>query len=166
MQIRKSEIKDIKEMLPLYQEARKFMVENGNPTQWDESYPGENLLKEDIKAGSSYVCVEDEKIIGTFMLSIGEDKTYLKIYDGKWLNEDLYGVIHRITTSINARKGVASFCVDWCFTQIKNIRIDTHRNNIPMRKFLEKKGFKECGIIYVENGDERIAYQKCLNVKK
>lgn len=163
MKIRKSEIKDIKEMLPLYEQARKFMIENGNPTQWDESYPGENLLKEDIKAGSSYVCVEDEKIIGTFMLSIGEDKTYLKIYDGKWLNDELYGVIHRITTSTNARKGVASFCVDWCFSQIENIRIDTHRNNTPMRKFLEKKGFKECGIIYVENGDERIAYQKCLS---
>jgi RimJ/RimL family protein N-acetyltransferase len=41
-----------------------------------------------------------------------------------------------------------------------NLKIDTHRDNIPMQKVLKRNGFSECGIIYIENGDERIAFQK------
>lgn len=44
--------------------------------------------------------------------------------------------------------------------QCGNIRIDTHRNNIPMQKTLIKNGYRVCGTIYLENGDERIAFQK------
>ena len=29
----------------------------------------------------------------------------------------------------------------------KNIRIDTHENNVSMNAFLKNKGFKYCGII-------------------
>ena len=41
-----------------------------------------------------------------------------------------------------------------------NIRIDTHRDNRIMRHNIEKHGFAYCGIIYLANGDERLAYQK------
>jgi hypothetical protein len=41
-----------------------------------------------------------------------------------------------------------------------NIRIDTHRDNVPMLSLLDKSGFERCGIIYLKNGDERIAFQK------
>jgi RimJ/RimL family protein N-acetyltransferase len=46
--------------------------------------------------------------------------------------------------------------------QIPNIRIDTHRDNAIMQHLLEKNGFVKCGIIYVEDGSPRIAYQKRL----
>ena len=41
-----------------------------------------------------------------------------------------------------------------------SIRIDTHEDNKPMRRFLEKCGFKFCGIIYLEDGSKRLAYEK------
>ena len=48
-----------------------------------------------------------------------------------------------------------------------SIRIDTHEGNIPMRTFLKKQGFEECGIIYLSNegcvDNKRIAYEKILN---
>ena len=42
------------------------------------------------------------------------------------------------------------------------LRIDTHRGNVVMRKMLEKNDFCYCGIIYLENGDERVAYERIL----
>ena len=43
-----------------------------------------------------------------------------------------------------------------------NLRIDTHEKNIPMQGCLAKNGFARCGIIYLEDGDPRIAYQKVI----
>ena len=37
--------------------------------------------------------------------------------------------------------------------------IDTHRDNQVMRERILRNGFQECGIIYLENGDPRIAYE-------
>ena len=53
--------------------------------------------------------------------------------------------------------------VDELEKKYKNLRIDTHEDNIPMRSFLLKHGFVECGIIYLENGEERIAYHKVIS---
>ncbi len=43
---------------------------------------------------------------------------------------------------------------------IHSIKIDTHQENLPMRRFLEKNAFQYCGIIYLENGDERMAFER------
>lgn len=159
MEIRKSTINDLEQILNLYEQARTFMRENGNPGQWGNNYPEVSIVEEDIKEGVSYVCVKDDCIVGTFMYADGPDETYLRIYEGEWINDEPYGVIHRITTSANTR-GVATFCLAWCNSQHSNIRIDTHSDNIPMQNFLNKNGFKKCGIINLQNGDERIAFQK------
>ena len=37
--------------------------------------------------------------------------------------------------------------------------IDTHEKNKTMQHVVEKLGFKRCGIIYIEDGTPRIAYQ-------
>ena len=52
-------------------------------------------------------------------------------------------------------------CIDFCTQTISNIRIDTHENNKTMQNALERIGFVRCGIIYLPNGDPRIAYQLC-----
>jgi RimJ/RimL family protein N-acetyltransferase len=40
------------------------------------------------------------------------------------------------------------------------VRIDTHADNKVMQHVLEKRGFRRTGIIYLENGDPRIAFEK------
>ena len=89
----------------------------------------------------------------------GIDPTYLKIYDGQWKNDAPYGVVHRITSSGKV-KGAASFCLDWAFSQCGNLKIDTHENNVVMQNLLKKNGFTYCGRIYVDDGGERLAFQK------
>lgn len=151
---------DLELLLHLYDNARRFMAAHNNPTQWGTSYPSRQLLESDIQSGCSYVCEEHEKIVAAFYYRFGIDDTYCRIYKGQWLNESPYGVVHRIASD-GTIKGTASFCLGWAFAQCGgNLKIDTHRDNYVMQHLLEKNRFTRCGIIYVEDGSERIAYQK------
>ena len=158
--IRKATADDIEDVLRIYEDAREYMARVGNPDQWGNNYPSRELLESDVDAGNLYVLVE-EKILASFVFFIGNDKTYEKIYSGQWLNDAPYGVIHRIAISDSARgRGVSRACFDYAYSLINNIKIDTHKDNLPMQRALEKYGFQYCGIIYIESGDERIAFQK------
>lgn len=159
MEIRKATKEDFGVIMELYEAARAFMEKHNNPNQWGTCYPSEDLIQMDIVQEKCYVCIDGEAIVGTFYFALESDETYEKIYHGTWLSEEPYGVVHRITSLIGS-KGVASYCLKWCFSQIGNIRIDTHKDNIPMQKLLDKNGFIYCGIIYLKDGSERIAYQK------
>lgn len=163
MFIRKTKKDDLEKVMKIYEDARDFMKENGNPNQWGNTYPEKELIMKDISEGKSYVCVDDGEIVGVFYFNIGTDPTYLKIYQGNWLNDRPYGVIHRIA-SARRNRGVAAFCLEWCFKRCPNIRIDTHRDNIIMQNFLKKHGFERCGIIKIEDGSERLAYQKSIDI--
>ncbi|MDR1835445.1 MAG: GNAT family N-acetyltransferase [Fusobacteriaceae bacterium] len=161
MIIRKATEADLPEMLKLYEIARQFMRENGNPTQWGDDYPKVEVLKNDMAAGRSYAVTDDagKDLIATFCFYVGIEPVYNKIEQGKWLNDAPYGVIHRITTA-GKNKGLGAEILDWCLDQCGNVRIDTHRDNHPMQKVLEKRGYQYCGVIQWEDGTDRIAFQK------
>ena len=159
MHIRKTVATDIFRIAEIYENAKRFMRENGNPNQWNSGTPNVQTAKEDMERGVGYVVEENNQIIATFMFSLEGEPTYAKIYDGAWLNDAPYGVIHRIAVAEQG-KGIIGFCIEECFSKCKNLRIDTHRDNLPMQRALQKRGFQYCGIIYLENGDERLAYQK------
>lgn len=165
MNIRKTTFNDLDVILKLYENARSFMARTGNPTQWNTNYPPASMVEQDITDGHSYVCEEDGRIIATFYFRIGKDDTYARIYEGSWINDAPYGVVHRITSD-GSVKGAASFCINWALSRCGNLRIDTHRNNRIMQHLLEKNCFTYCGVIYVEDGSERIAYQKSLAQKE
>ena len=158
MHIRKTTIEDLDEVLNIYKNAREFMIKSGNTEQWGDSHPPRDLIINDIKNGLSYICIKDEKVAAVFYFNIEEEPTYAKI-DGAWLNDKPYGVIHRIARAPDA-KGAGAFCINWCFNQHNNIRIDTHKDNKPMLALLSKLGFVYCGIIWLKNKDERLAFQK------
>lgn len=107
-----------------------------------------------------YALMKNKKIVGTFAFIQGDDPTYAHIYDGAWIDDKQpYGVIHRLASTEDS-KGVASACLQWCYRQIPNLRADTHRDNHILQYILKKYGFQYCGIIYLLNGDERLAFQK------
>ncbi len=151
-------------ILEIYDSARAYMRAHGNAEQWSGGYPGAEIVSRDIAAGNCYLCVEEGEILGVFCYFEGEDPTYRRI-DGAWRNARPYGVIHRIAVAAH-RRGVASFCFAHCYARCHNLKIDTHRDNHPMQRSLEKNGFVYCGIIYLESGDERMAYQKCEDETK
>ncbi|MGI6073187.1 MAG: GNAT family N-acetyltransferase [Fermentimonas sp.] len=162
MIVRASNIADIDKLMDIYAYARQFMKRTGNPNQWHDDYPSKELIYSEIVSNHSFVVEDDEgEIVGTFCFIKGEDPTYINIFGGNWLNDNPYGVIHRIASN-GRRKGVAKVCFDWCFAQINDVRIDTHRDNKVMQGIVTTSGFHYCGIIYLANGAERLAYHKSL----
>lgn len=161
MKIRLATTTDLPEILNIYASARLFMAQSGNKTQWGDTYPPSSLLSSDIEKSALYVCEEDGEIVCVFYYAEENDPTYQTIYDGNWLNSRPYGVVHRIASSRKV-KGAARFCINWAFEQCSNLKIDTHQDNIPMQNLLKNLGFLYTGIIHIENGDERIAFQKSV----
>ncbi len=155
--IRKAEVADLPQILEIYERARAFMRETGNPTQWQGGYPQREVLICDIQKGQLYVYETGGEIGCVFVFFIGDDPTYAHI-DGGWMSSEPYGVIHRVAGS-GRERGMFSKCFDFCRSQTSHLRIDTHADNKVMQHTLEKSGFKKCGIIYLENGDPRIAYE-------
>lgn len=161
MTIRQTTLADFGQIQKIYAYAREQMRLGGNPGQWGDSRPSLETLRKDIQNGQSHVMEEKGQICGVFTFIIGEDPTYRIIEQGQWLNDAPYGTIHRIAAS-GAGRGIFRECLAYCMSRISNIRIDTHRDNAAMQHLLKKHGFQKCGIIYVEDGSPRTAYQRCL----
>ncbi|MBP3816427.1 MAG: GNAT family N-acetyltransferase [Firmicutes bacterium] len=189
MKIRKSSLKDLDMIMEIYEIARNFMSETGNPNQWGPNkWPPVDLVINDIKEEKSYlVCSNsddsddsnDDKgnkkldlskdnkgeiILGVFYFDYGKDidPCYLNIEEGEWMDDSPYGVLHRIA-SAQIKKGILEFVIDWCFQRCNHIRIDTHEENAIMQKCLEKLGFSKRGTIYVKQDNyPRIAFEKTL----
>jgi len=165
MTIRKTTKADLPEVMKIYADARHMMAEIGNPDQWANGHPAQHIIEKDIETGFSYVCTNKNKVVAVFYFDTTPDPTYTRI-DGTWKSDGTYGVVHRIARAGDSdAKGAGAFCLNWCYDQIANIRIDTHKANKPMLKLLENLGYAYCGVIWLESGDERLAFQK-VNEKK
>lgn len=159
MVIRKAKFSDLNLILKIYETAREYMRKTGNPDQWGTDKPKKELLEDDIQKGQLYVGEGDDgEIHFVFAFILGEDPTYSYIENGSWPSDEPYGTIHRIASDATV-SGVVKTAVNYCRNTISNIRIDTHEKNKTMQHVLEKLGFTKCGIIYIEDGTPRIAYQ-------
>ena len=151
---------DLDRILKIYAHARQAMADSGNPTQWGDSYPPQEMLEEDIDSNRLFVYVVNGELEAVFAFILGADPTYKVIENGAWLNDTLpYGTIHRLA-SAGKRKGVASAVIEWCLEHCESLRADTHADNKIMQHLLEKNGFTRCGVIHVADGSPRIAYQR------
>ncbi len=162
MEIRKANEEDLPCIRLIYNAAKAYMDASGNPNQWTVGYPPEEYLRQDIGLSRLFVCEEDGILYGVFMFAVIDDPTYHCI-DGAWVNDEPYGVIHRIASN-GIQKGifeaVLAFCKERMAEQnVTSLRIDTHADNKTMQYLVEKYGFLPCGTIYLENGSPRLAYQ-------
>ena len=158
--VRPAQISDLDNVEAVYASARKYMADNGNPNQWGTSYPSRELLESDISKKQLYVCYSsNEHICGVFVLALGDDPTYAKIYDGEWLSDEPYATIHRIASD-GTERGILDACLKLAQSTGKQLRADTHADNLMMQHALEKHGFVHCGTIYVADGTPRLAYQR------
>lgn len=163
MRIRHSTEQDFDRIMEIYDCARKFMAEHGNPNQWGPTqWPPKELIRQDILNGRSYVCVYDNRIAGTFFFLAGTDiePTYRQVENGSWLNDGPYGVVHRLAGD-GSVKGIGQFCLNWAYQQCGHLRVDTHKDNTVMQNLLSKMGFIHCGTIFVnQDHTPRLAYEK------
>ena len=173
MNFRKSTFDDVDRILEIIEKA-KIELRKLGLDQWQKGYPDREVIENDVKNGISYVLEEiSEKIVGTIVLSPKKEEPYSKI-EGKWITTDDYIVIHRLAVDSKIKnKGIATKILEFsekeCIkNKILSIKADTHENNEPMKRFLEKNGFSYCGVIYLNKGtdigEKRIAYEKIIKI--
>jgi len=155
--IRLAQPDDLPSILQVYEIARRFMAQTGNPNQWKTSHPAQSILEADIAAQRLYVR-DNNGVHGSFALFLEPDPTYSRIYGGAWRSELPYGTIHRIASD-GSKPGFLEEAVAFCRMKNPHLRIDTHEDNKVMQHLVVKNGFEYCGIIYLENGDPRLAYE-------
>lgn len=167
MEFRKAKETDIKDIMNIIKQAQAYFKEHGID-QWQNNYPNTETISNDVHNNNSYVLLKDDKIVATVAVSFDGEKTYNSIYEGEWISNNEFAVIHRIAVdntykglglSSQIIKNVEKLCLS---KEVCSIKVDTHEENIPMQKLLKKNKFQYCGIIYLEDGSKRIAFEKIL----
>ena len=182
MVIRPATPADIPALRPVFEAAKGIMRADGNHDQWSApGFPDDSLLLRDIARGGGFVIENrwpvgaghDEgkpvmpgltghlaapRIVAYFALLPSPEPTY-DVIDGAWLTDEPYGVIHRMASYPEVH-GIFSTIIDYAASRYSHLRIDTHRDNRIMQHLIEKHGFTYCGIIWLDDGTERLAYER------
>ena len=141
---------------------------NDGSQQWQDGYPNEDVIKQDITKGIGYVLIDDNIVAGYAAILFNDEPAYEQL-KGTWLTNGDFAVVHRVAISDDyLGKGLAQklflFAEDLAKrNNIFSIKVDTNFDNIPMLKILEKLGYTYCGEVTFR-GSFRKAFEKTLAV--
>ena len=156
--IRQARAQDLPRIMAIYDAARWYMRQTGNPTQWGDNYPPEPMLRQDIACGRLFVMEDAGGVYAVFAFLLGDDPTYTYI-EGAWRDDSAYGTLHRLGSD-GTHHGVFAESAAWAAERCPHLRADTHADNLTMQRCLEREGFIRCGTIYVEDGTPRVAFER------
>jgi len=165
MILRKANFSEAPFIWSILQEAIEQRKQAGSE-QWQNGYPNEQTVDDNIANGYAYVLIDNEVIVAYAAIIFGVEPAYNDI-KGKWLTYDNYVVVHRVATSNAAKgRGIATHLFkmieDLCLTQnVYSIKVDTNFDNIPMLKILDKLTYTYCGEIFF-SGAPRKAFEKVI----
>lgn len=165
--LRRAQLQDLPAIMKIIDDAKELLKKNGSP-QWQNGYPNQETLTQDLAMQTNWVLINDNKVAATATLQLTPEPTYRNITQGQWQQPDEpYATIHRVAISSNYRgQGLSKLLFSNLLTVgqmqgIKNFRVDTHRSNKAMQHIAENFNFKKQGIIKVndQNDPERLAYE-------
>ncbi len=165
MILRKAAYSTLPVIWNILQQAIEQRKQDGSE-QWQNGYPNEQTVDEDISNGYAYVLTDDDVIIAYAAIIFGVEPAYEEII-GKWLSNGDYAVVHRVAVSNAVKgKGIATHLFkaieDLCMEQkVYSIKVDTNFDNIPMLRILDKLNYTYCGEIFF-CGAARKAYEKVI----
>ena len=165
MRLRTAGASEITPIWEILQQAIEQRKKDGSD-QWQNGYPNEQTVHDDITNGYGYVVTDNDVIIAYAAIIFGIEPAYEEI-NGQWLTNEDYVVVHRVATSNAVKgKGVATtlfkLIEDLSIAHnVFSIKVDTNFDNIPMLKILEKLGYTYCGEIFF-GGAPRKAFEKVL----
>ncbi len=171
MEFRVSRRGDIPAILSIIGQARAYLAAQGID-QWQDGYPDEEVVSQDIGDLQGYVLTLDGTVFGIATITFDGEPSYDVIEDGVWTTKAPFACVHRVALDASARGTGAS---DVLMAEVEavirargfaDIRIDTHPENQVMRRMLERNGYRRCGVIHLcggkEDGAPRIALEKQL----
>ena len=147
------EYSDIKEVMLLVDEGKKYMHSIGN-FQWDDVYPLQKTFEKDIELQKLYGISYNNTMAGFICLNMAQPLEYKPIY---WNTPEKSLVIHRMVTNRKyAGQGVGRFLMRFAEYYAKShgigsIRSDTNSKNAPMIHLFETLGYAFTGHIILRN---------------
>lgn len=171
---RLSTLEDVDEMMRIA-EAGKALLKSKGIDQWQKgNYPCRELFEQDVRNGIGYVMTCNDDIVAICAVSFEDDPAYNYI-EGAWKTPagTRYAVAHRgaMAPEYQGRhltgKWFEFICELARNNGMESVRIDTHEENLAMRKVFTNAGFEPCGTVYLHGGDcgkgePRIAYERVL----
>ena len=162
---RKATVSDITQIWVIIQQAIERRKNDGSQ-QWQDGYPNETVIQQDIAKSTGYVLTDGDTIAGYAAILFNDEPAY-ELLKGKWLTNGDFLVVHRVAISDDyLGKGLAQKI--FLFTEglalennILSIKVDTNFDNIPMLNILEKLGYTYCGELTFRGG-VRKAFEKKL----
>lgn len=80
MQIRRAVQSDVTQAAELYDKVTEYLENNINYPNWTHKiYPSAETVKRGIETNTLFVCTENEKIIGEFILNTDPDGDYGRV---------------------------------------------------------------------------------------
>ncbi|MBQ9827746.1 MAG: N-acetyltransferase [Lachnospiraceae bacterium] len=156
--IRPAAASDKTELRRIFDSAKEFMDMTGNPDQWPKGSPYDDEIADEIERGRMHVLYDEDGTYGAFIVFDTPDPTYAVIEDGAWKHDGPYRTIHRVASD-HTRRNVFGEIMAFASRDAEHIRMDTYKDNTVMQHVLEKFGFERRGIIHLQNGSPRIAYE-------
>lgn len=164
-QFRKAVAADSPQIWVILQQAIQRRKEDGSK-QWQDGYPNETVVANDIANGYGYVLADGETIVAYTAVLLNDEPEYAKI-EGKWITNDEFVVFHRVAISNDyLGQGLAVKLIQHIeeiaiANNIKSIKADTNFDNPAMVKIFEKLGYVFCGVVHFR-GSPRNAFELVL----
>lgn len=163
MRIQKATVHDLDKILPLVDEAVRFMNDGGN-FQWDPTYPNREVFERDISQHQLYIAKDLLRIAGIVCLNYDQPQEYIPL---DWKTDKDALVIHRMAIGNTYRgTGIAHKLFEFAETEAKRqnlsaIRSDTNTKNGAMNHLFKAHNYRFTGqIVLRENPDLFNCYEK------
>lgn len=163
MEIRKCGEADIRSLGNFYDHVVEHLCQGINYPKWTyKVYPSEQSVREKARAGEQFLCQEQGKIVGAFVLNDDPAGVYENARWSKPLHQGEYLVCHTLAIAPEEQgKGlgrqIVGFCVDYAKAHgYRGIRLDVVPENTPARRLYEGCGFRYVGDADLERGLEEI----------
>ena len=159
--VRNATLGDLDHIMEMVDHSRSIMRANGNNSQWG-GYPGRDLIGNDITTGIGHVMTEGSRVVGYFAMLTQPEPTYEYIEDGLWLDDTTpYVTLHRLAC-VPGVQGIARCAFEWGEAHAPSVRVDTHLDNHIMLHIINGRGYTRCGVVYMQDGSPREAFQKMM----
>jgi len=131
--------------------------------QWDDHYPDESTLADDIAAESLFLIRCEEQPVGLIVLNEHQEPEYGTV---SWRLGGRVMVVHRLVIDPEfQRRGLATelmrFAEEWAIGVFDSIRLDAFAANPAAVSFYENLGYVRAGTVTFRKG-EFVCFEKAV----
>lgn len=142
MIIRKAIEKDKKQIKSIRPLVVKYMADN-NLTQWDDEYPSDEILMQDLDRGEMYAALIDDEVVAYVTVNSDIPPEYNEVA----LEFSPKMCVHRLSVNPKfAKKGIATKIMEYVHSDLKiqgyeSICLDTCEDNPGALKLYDRLGY-------------------------